>query len=230
MSGFGITDALTTSSELNDLNDVSTAGATNGQFLQYASGTDTWAPATIPSVSVLDDVGDVVITSSSTGQVLQWNGTNWVNATINGGATISTSAPSSPQAGQFWFDSDTGSTYVYYDSFWIEVGASGVTISTSSTAPASPVTGQVWFNSSTSVAYVYYNSGWVEIGINTVLNTIDAKGDLLAGTANNTIAKLAVGSNNSVLVADSTTATGLKWGSSALVTNDVETAIIMGAL
>ena len=230
VSGFGITDALTTSSELNDLNDVSTAGATNGQFLQYASGTDTWAPATIPSVSVLDDVGDVVITSSSTGQVLQWNGTNWVNATIKGGATISTSAPSYPQAGQFWFDSDTGSTYVYYDSFWIEVGASGVTISTSSTAPASPVTGQVWFNSSTSVAYVYYNSGWVEIGINTVLNTIDAKGDLLAGTANNTIAKLAVGSNNSVLVADSTTATGLKWGSSALVTNDVETAIIMGAL
>ncbi len=229
VSGYGITDALTTSSELNDLNDVSTAGATNGQFLQYASSTDTWAPATIPSVSVLDDVGDVVITSSSTGQVLQWNGTNWVNATINGGATISTSAPASPQAGQFWFDSDTGSTYVYYDSFWIEVGASGVSISTSSTAPASPVTGQVWFNSSTSVAYVYYNSGWVEIGINTVLNTIDAKGDILAGTANNTIAKLAVGSNNSVLVADSTTATGLKWGSSALVTNDVETAIIMGA-
>ena len=229
VSGFGITDALTTSSELNDLNDVSTSGATNGQFLQYASSTDTWSPATIPSVSVLDDVGDVVITSASANQVLQWNGTNWVNATINGGATISTSAPASPQAGQFWFDSDTGSTYVYYDSFWIEVGASGVTISTSSTAPASPVTGQVWFNSSTSVAYVYYNSGWVEIGINTVLNTIDAKGDLLAGTANNTIAKLAVGSNNSVLVADSTTATGLKWGSSALVTNDVETAIIMGA-
>ena len=229
VSGYGITDALTTSSELNDLADVSTAGATNGQFLQYASGTDTWAPATIPSVSVLDDVGDVVITSASANQVLQWNGTNWVNATINGGATISTSAPASPQAGQFWFDSDTGSTYVYYDSFWIEVGASGVSISTSSTAPASPVTGQVWFNSSTSVTYVYYNSGWVEIGINTVLNTIDAKGDILAGTANNTIAKLAVGSNNSVLVADSTTATGLKWGSSALVTNDVETAIIMGA-
>jgi hypothetical protein len=229
VSGYGITDALTTSAELNDLADVSTAGATNGQFLQYASGTDSWAPATIPSVSVLDDVGDVVITSASANQVLQWNGTNWVNATINGGATISTSAPSTPQAGQFWFDSDTGSTYVYYDSFWIEVGAAGVTISTSSTAPASPVTGQVWFNTTTSVSYVYYNSAWVEIGINTVLNTIDAKGDLLVGTADDTIAKLAVGSDNSVLVADSTTATGLKWGSSALVTVDVETAMIMGA-
>lgn len=229
VSGYGITDALTTSAELNDLADVSTAGATNGQFLQYASGTDSWAPATIPSVSVLDDVGDVVITSASPNQVLQWNGTNWVNATINGGATISTSAPSSPQSGQFWFDSDTGSTYVYYDSFWIEVGASGVTISTSSTAPASPVTGQVWFNTTTSVSYVYYNSAWVEIGINTVLNTIDAKGDLLVGTADNTISKLPAGSNNSVLVADSAQATGLKWASAQVVTADVETAMFMGA-
>lgn len=229
VSGFGITDALTTSSNLNDLNDVSTGGATNGQFLQFFSGTNSFAPATIPTINTLDDIGDVILTSSSVGQVLQWNGTNWVNATINGGATISQNAPASPQAGQFWFDSDTGSTFVYYDSYWIEVGASGVTISTSSTAPASPITGQVWFNTTTSVAYVYYNGAFVEIGINTVLNTIDAKGDLLVGTADNTITKLTVGSNNSVLVADSSTASGLKWGSSALVTNDVETAIIMGA-
>jgi len=128
-----------------------------------------------------------------------------------------------------WFDSDTAATYVYYDSFWIEVGASGVTISTSSTAPASPVTGQVWFNTTTSVSYVYYDGAWVEIGINTVLNTVDAKGDLLVGTADNTISKLSVGSDNSVLVADSAQATGVKWASSALVTVDVETAMIMGA-
>jgi hypothetical protein len=39
----------------------------------------------------------------------------------------------------------------------------------------------------------------------------DAKGDLLVGTAADTVGKLTVGSNNTVLVADSSTATGLKW-------------------
>jgi len=39
----------------------------------------------------------------------------------------------------------------------------------------------------------------------------DAKGDLLVGTAADTVGKLTVGSNGTVLVADSSTATGLKW-------------------
>lgn len=38
-----------------------------------------------------------------------------------------------------------------------------------------------------------------------------AKGDLYAGSAANTYTKLAVGANDTVLTADSTTATGLKW-------------------
>lgn len=41
---------------------------------------------------------------------------------------------------------------------------------------------------------------------------VDAKGDLIAATAADTVARLAVGSNDQVLIADSTTATGLKWG------------------
>jgi len=44
---------------------------------------------------------------------------------------------------------------------------------------------------------------------------VDAKGDLIAGTASDTVARLAVGSNDQVLIADSTTATGLKWGTPA---------------
>lgn len=40
---------------------------------------------------------------------------------------------------------------------------------------------------------------------------IDAKGDLIAGTAADTAGRLAVGTNDYVLAADSTTATGLKW-------------------
>jgi hypothetical protein len=39
----------------------------------------------------------------------------------------------------------------------------------------------------------------------------DAKADLLTATANDTPARLAVGANDTVLTADSSTATGLKW-------------------
>lgn len=47
------------------------------------------------------------------------------------------------------------------------------------------------------------------------ISNIDAKGDLLAGTADNTIGTLSVGTNGQVLTADSTTATGLKWAAAA---------------
>lgn len=47
---------------------------------------------------------------------------------------------------------------------------------------------------------------------NAIQNAIvDAKGDLIAATAADTPARLAVGSNGQVLTADSTAATGIKW-------------------
>lgn len=45
-----------------------------------------------------------------------------------------------------------------------------------------------------------------------IANTlVDAKGDLLTATADNTPARLAVGTNGNILVPDSTATTGLKW-------------------
>jgi hypothetical protein len=47
---------------------------------------------------------------------------------------------------------------------------------------------------------------------NAIQNTIvDAKGDLIAASASDVPARLAVGANGEILVADSSTATGLKW-------------------
>lgn len=57
-------------------------------------------------------------------------------------------------------------------------------------------------------------SGTVTV-TNSMATAIDAKGDLIAGTADDTFARLAVGANNTVLTADSSTATGLKWAAAA---------------
>ena len=50
---------------------------------------------------------------------------------------------------------------------------------------------------------------------NSMATAIDAKGDLVAGTGADAFSRLAVGANDTVLTADSTTATGLKWATAA---------------
>ena len=84
----------------------------------------------------------------------------------------------------------------------------------SATAPSSPNEGQLWFDSAEGGTYVYYGSTWIEVGaapVDTLLSTINAKGDILAGTADNTVNRLAVGSNGQLLAANSSTSTGLEW-------------------
>jgi hypothetical protein len=232
--------------------------------------------ATVALNATLDDLSNVSVATPSSGQFLKWNGTAWVADTIVGGASISDTAPASPTAGQIWFqstngktfvyydsqwievggvgtgarmvssssapasplegsmwfDTDTAQTFVYYDSQWIEIGASGVTASVQDSAPADPVSGQIWFNSLTGGTYVYYGTNWIEVGaspFSALVNTINAKGDLLVGTADNTIGGLGVGSANQVLTVDSSTATGLKWSTptvyQAVVANVSDTEI-----
>ena len=58
---------------------------------------------------------------------------------------------------------------------------------------------------------------WTPYSVSNALTTtvVDAKGDLLVGTASDTIGRLAVGTNGYVLTADSTQTTGVKWSASA---------------
>ena len=124
-----------------------------------------------------------------------------------------------------WQFTNDGTTYN-------DLGAGGATIS--DTPPASPVTGQLWYESDTGLAYVYYDSFWVEIGggsaYDTVINTIQAKGDLLAGTASQTLDRLTVGTNNQRLIANSSTSTGLSWANDTTNTViDTKGDLLVGA-
>jgi hypothetical protein len=77
--------------------------------------------------------------------------------------------------------------------------------------------GMVTYLQDTNVVEIYTGSSWVSLDDpNAIQNSIvDAKGDLISATADNTPARLAVGTNGQVLTADSTAATGLKWASAS---------------
>ena len=56
---------------------------------------------------------------------------------------------------------------------------------------------------------------WVTDAPGIPATILDAKGDIIAATAADTASRLAVGANNTVLTADSTAPTGLKWATPA---------------
>jgi hypothetical protein len=97
-----------------------------------------------------------------------WSGTAWVVAGGGGSIEISATAPSSPSAGDLWWDSDNGALYIYYNdgtsSQWVDAASPRVFVS--DTAPTG-YPGQLWLDSTDGSMYVYYtdpggvNSQWI---------------------------------------------------------------------
>ena len=84
-------------------------------------------------------------------------------------------------------------------------------------AVTSPQEGNACYLKDTDVIQVYTGSTWAAQSASNPIsaNIVDAKGDIIAATAADTVSRLAVGANDTVLTADSSTATGLKWATPA---------------
>jgi hypothetical protein len=108
------------------------------------------------------------------------------------------SAITSPQEGQFAYTKDTNGLWYYDGAAWVASGATG---------DIEGVTAGVGISGGGT-------SGTVTV-TNSMATAIDAKGDLIGGTGADTFDRLAVGANDTVLTADSTAATGLKWAAPA---------------
>lgn len=137
--------------------------------------------------------------------------------------------PSSAWARSFFFNTSNSTLYFFdgtdVDGNWVAVNNFGGTIldvaygGTSSNGV------------STYAARADHVHALEDLGLGNYIprSTVDSKGDLIAATGNSTVSKVAVGSNGSVLTADSSTATGVKWATAITnaTTTDL-TGIIFG--
>ena len=129
--------------------------------------------------------GAIVIDRGSSASVeIRWNETQdrW-EATNDGsnyhiiaaGAVMymSQTPPASPDAGDFWFETDSAITFVYYDGYWVEIGASGIGAVVGSSSPENPANGQFWFKNTTNEVYVYYSGSWILVSRDTSTDDVN---------------------------------------------------------
>jgi len=135
--------------------------------------------------------GEVLTAGDVNGYLMQG-----INVFTN--ATARDAAITAPAEGQFAFTKDNNSLWYYDGAAWVASGATG---------DIEGVTAGVGISGGGT-------SGTVTI-TNSMATAIDAKGDLVAGTGADTFSRIAVGANDTVLTADSTTATGLKWAAAS---------------
>jgi hypothetical protein len=201
-------DVLTSASSIDDLDDVSITTPADTQVLAYESATSLWKN---------------------------------VNLSGGSSVTVSSSTPESPSGGSVWLDTDGVIQPSSVDIIrWVKIASANQTTFTGTaesgvgTLGYVPTDEQVFLNGVQLIRNLDYTaSNGTSIVLSTgakagdilqviTLPTIaiadavnktifDAKGDLLAGSSNNTPARLAVGANDTFLKADSSTASGLVW-------------------
>ena len=130
-----------------------------------------------PSNGATHTFGGNTYTYNST--VGAWQGPAGSSGGGGASVTVSETAPTSPSAGDLWFDPSVLKTFLYYQdgssNQWVQTnpsgsgsgGSSGASVTASDTAPSSPSAGDLWYKSDTNVLYVYYtdadSSQWVGV-------------------------------------------------------------------
>jgi hypothetical protein len=114
-----------------------------------------------------------------------------------------------------WSTSLDSFSRVQFNDAFSQLDSKAAGWSESNGAASGTLSGYFHYNTTDNTLKVYStgDTEWVLVrdGYEMRSSTVDAKGDLLGGTADNAVGKLSVGTNNQALVADSSAGTGLAW-------------------
>jgi hypothetical protein len=216
--GSTFTSPLTTK---GDLHTYSTTDAhlpigADGTFLVADSATTTGLRWQAPLS--LNDIADVNTPDPNNNDVLTWTGSEWEAVALIPLLPLDITTPSAGQVlrynGTDWTNESlplTRLSDVNISSIDLEDGDTIVWDNTSNKWVRSSV--QIFTNTddiAEGTTNLYYTDARVTTRFNTLIPTV-AKGDLLVQGAT-VLSRLPVGSNGQVLLADSSTATGLRWG------------------
>ena len=137
-----------------------------GQGNSFSIGNGSWVQLLDTNSSLTDLAGVDLSTPPATGEVLKFDGSNWVAGTGGGGGanvTISDTAPGGASAGDLWWESDKGRLKIYYQDVdttqWVDASPP-LAPALSSNAPSTA-------SSAGSAGDIRYDSGYVYVCIAT---------------------------------------------------------------
>jgi hypothetical protein len=198
--------------------DAATASAAaTAAAASYDSFDDRYLGAKSSAPSVDNDgnalVAGAIYWNTSTGAMQVWNavGSTWGNITS---AATSTRWRKTVSGGETTLNgADDSTVSLAYTVGYEQVYLNGVLLVRGQDYTASSGTSITGLSPALAASDVVEVLSWTPYSVANALTTtiVDAKGDLLVATADNTVGRLAVGTNNYVLTADSTETTGVKW-------------------
>lgn len=110
---------------------------------------------------------------------------------VGGSIAVGSSAPSSPTAGDLWYDTESARTFVYTGAEWADASpdANNSTVISGDNPPSNPEDGDLWFDTSDGVGrlYLYYvgtsSSQWIDASPDSTIQDLTAFRNVLINGA-----------------------------------------------